>query len=242
MASNYINALAAQKAANKTLVLVIVLQALLCALALWGWNSAPRKLTVHVPPDLRNGAHIRLGEVPPANVYAFAFYVWQQVNRWSQDGEKDYGLAIFKTAPYLTPECRETLQRDMNKKASAGELSMRVRALMELTGRVYEEARVTPLGNATWRVLLDTEVIETVRGVPVKSVYVRYPLRVVQFDGDRDANPFGLAIDCWPHDEVPTRIDVKAGQQATTATHAGGSMAPGRASELQNALMRSERQ
>lgn len=215
MASHYLNALDAQKAANRTLSIIVLLLSILCALAMWGWLRAPRELTVHVPPDLRNGARVRVSEVPLANVYAFAFYVWQQVNRWSQDGEKDYGLAIFKTAAYLTPECREILQRDMNKKASAGELSSRVRALMERAGANYEESRVTPLGNGTWRVLLDTEVIETVRGVPVKSVFVRYPLRVVQFDGDREANPFGLAIDCWANNETPTRIEVRAQKDAT---------------------------
>lgn len=212
MSSRYLNALDAQKAANKALLLAVVLLALLCGIAMWGWNHAPRDLTMHVPPDLRNGAHVKLGEVPPPNVYAFAFYIWQQVNRWAQDGDKDYGLAIFKMAPYLTPRCRETLEQDMRSKASAGELSLRVRALLEIPGHGYEESRVIAQGNGTWRVLLDTEVVETVRGVPVKSAYVRYPLRIVQFDGDRGANPFGLAVDCFADRETPSRIELKTAQ------------------------------
>ena len=56
-------------------------------LVLWfGWSQAPKQLTVHVPPDLRSGATLAVGEVPEANVYAFAFYIFQQLNRWSEDG------------------------------------------------------------------------------------------------------------------------------------------------------------
>ena len=53
-------------------------------LALWfGWSQAPKELTVHVPPDLRSGAILAVDEVPPSSVYAFAFYIFQQLNRWS---------------------------------------------------------------------------------------------------------------------------------------------------------------
>ena len=56
--------------------MVIALQ-LLVILALWfGWSQAPRHLTVHVPPDIRSGAVLAVDDVPPANVYAFAFYIF----------------------------------------------------------------------------------------------------------------------------------------------------------------------
>ena len=59
----------------RSLWAVIGLQ-LIIILALWfGWSQAPKQLRVHVPPDLRSGAVLAAEEVPPANVYAFAFYI-----------------------------------------------------------------------------------------------------------------------------------------------------------------------
>ena len=78
----------------RSLWVVIGLQ-FVVILALWfGWSQAPKQLTVHVPPDLRSGATLAVNEVPAANVYAFAYYIFQQLNRWPNDGAKDYGKAI----------------------------------------------------------------------------------------------------------------------------------------------------
>lgn len=234
--SKYLDALSGQKAVNKVLMLMCAGFFGLALFAMWGWKSSTKEITVHVPPDLRSGALFKSNEVHPANVYTFAFYIWQQVNRWQLDGDKDYGLAIFRMAPYLTPACRQKLETDMNKKANAGELTSRVRAMQEITGHGYEEARVLPQGNGLWKVSLDTEIVETVRGVAVKTAYVRYPLRVVQFAGDRNANPFNLALDCWADEELPTRIDLKAEQKAAADAQRARSPAGGAAGTMQNAL------
>ena len=109
-------------------------------LALWfGWSQAPRQLTVHVPPDLRSGATLSVNEVPAANVYAFAFYIFQQLNRWPEDGAKDYGKAIFRISPYLTARFRTDLMADMELKGRQGELAYRVRGVQEIAGHGYEE-------------------------------------------------------------------------------------------------------
>src|SRR5690606_31621644 len=90
---------------------------------LWiAWMRMPSTITVHIPPDLRAGAVLDLNEVPRANVYTFALYVFQQLNRWPEDGAEDYGKAIFRIAPYLTPNFREALITDMQTKARQGEL------------------------------------------------------------------------------------------------------------------------
>ena len=44
-----------------------------------GWWNAPRDLTIHVPPDLRSGSVRKWWDVPPESVYAFAFYIFQQL-------------------------------------------------------------------------------------------------------------------------------------------------------------------
>ncbi|MEX2257561.1 MAG: TIGR03746 family integrating conjugative element protein, partial [Woeseia sp.] len=97
----------------RSLWAVIALQ-LIVILALWmALMRMPGQLTVHVPPDLRSGATLRVDEVPAPNVYAFAFTIFQQLNRWPVNGAEDYGKAIFRIAPYLTPAFRQALIADL---------------------------------------------------------------------------------------------------------------------------------
>ena len=169
---------------------------LVVILALWfGWSQSPRYLTVHVPPDLRSGATQTIDEVPPANVYAFAFYIFQQLNHWSEDGAQDYGKAIFRISPYVTPRYRSELIADMELKGKQGELAYRVRGVQEVPGHGYEERRVDVLATGVWVVWLDIDLLESVKGMTVKKTSIRYPLRVVRLSVNPEANPWGLALD-----------------------------------------------
>lgn len=170
-------------------------------LALWfGWSQAPQYLRVHVPPDLRSGAVLAVDEVPPANVYAFAFYIFQQLNRWPDNGATDYGHAIFRISPYLTPRYRTDLIAEMELKARRGELAYRVRGVHEVPGHGYAEDRVDVLSADTWVVWLDLELYESVKGMAVKHTRIRYPLRVVRQAIDPETNPWGLALDGYEGD------------------------------------------
>jgi len=160
----------------------------------YGWYSAPKDLIVHVPPDLRSGSTRRLAEVPPQSVYAFAFYLFQQLNRWAVNGEDDYRNRIHNFSAYLTPEFAETLRADFSTKQAQRELQNRQRALHEVPGRVYAPSRVKIESVDSWVVYLDLQIIETYRGETVKNTAVRYPLRVVRYDVDPEQNPFGLAL------------------------------------------------
>lgn len=231
------NALDNKEAIIKLQWVFVAILALALLLAIRGLQNAPDELTLHIPPDLRSGATIRPGEVPPPNVYTFAHYIWQQVNHWSRDGDKDYGAAIFRMQAYITPACREWLEQDLKTKANNGELSLRTRALQEIPGHEYEESRVRPLSGSAWRVEVDYEIKETVRGMPVKETGVRYPLRVVRFDADREQNQFGLAVDCFNDTEQPSRLDLIAQQRAATAPARSAIAASGPAGQLQNALI-----
>ena len=221
----FTNALDNKDAIIKLQWLFIAILAVALLLAIRGLQNAPGDLTLHIPPDLRSGASLRPGEVPPASVYTFAHYIWQQVNHWGQDGDKDYGAAIYRLQAYVTPSCREWLERDLKAKANNGELSLRTRALLEIPGHEYQETRVRPLSDRAWRVEVDYEIQETVRGEPVKKAGVRYPLRVVRFDANREQNPFGLAVDCFNDAEHPSRLDLAAQPAAS-----------GSAGPLRNAL------
>ena len=175
-------------------------------MALWlGWSQAPERLIVHVPPDLRSGADLAVNEIPPANVYAFAFYIFQQLNRWPEDGSRDYGKAIFRISPYVTPRYRADLIADMEHKGKQGELAYRVRGVQEAPGHGYEERRVDLIAPGVWVVWLDLDLLESVQGMTVKKTTIRYPLRVVRFAVDPESNPWGLALDGFA-EEGPRRL------------------------------------
>ena len=189
----------------RSLWMVIGLQTLII-LGLWyGWSQCPGKLRIHVPPDLRSGAVLAAAEVPPANVYAFAFYIFQQLNRWPENGATDYGTAIYRISPYLTPRYRDELVADMELKARHGELAYRVRSVHEVSGHGYEERRVDVLSPDVWVVWLDLDLLESVKGMPVKQTTIRYPIRVVRQAIDPETNPWGLALDGYSG-EGPHRL------------------------------------
>ena len=179
----------------RSLLWVIGLQALIMAGLWFGWSQAPRQITVHLPPDLRSGAVLAVDEVPAASVYAFAYYIFQQLNRWPEDGAQDCGRAIFRVSAYLTPKYRASLIADMAQKARQGELSYRVRGIQETPGHSYTDARVQILSRDTWLVWLDLDLFESVKGMTVKQTAIRYPLRIVRQAVDLEANPWGLALD-----------------------------------------------
>ena len=176
-----------------------------------GWWNAPRDLTVHVPPDLRSGSTRKWWEVPPESVYAFTFYVWQQLQRWPTNGDDDYPRNLHALSSYLTPACRAFLQQDYEYRRNAGELRQRVRGIYEIPGRGYGEnpaQRVRAVSERDWVVTLDVTADEYYASEQVKRAFVRYPLKVTRMDVDPQRNPFGLAIDCY--DGAPQRIDAPA--------------------------------
>ena len=190
----------------RSLWAVIAIQVVVIAGLWFGWSQAPARLTVHIPPDLRSGAVLAVDEVPPANVYAFAFYIFQQLNRWPEDGATDYGRAIFRVSPYLTPRYRADLIADLEQKGRQGELAYRVRGMQQIPGHGYEERRVDVLSPQAWTVWLDLDLLESVKGMTVKRTAIRYPLRVVRYAVDLEANPWGLALDGFGS-EGPRRLN-----------------------------------
>lgn len=201
--------------------LVILLLALFMG---FGWQQAPKNLTIHVPPDLRSGSTRLWWDVPPESVYTFAFYIFQQLNRWPTDGETDYNRNIFALSPYFTPSCHAFLNTDYRIKRDSGELRRRVRGIYEIPGHGYGDdptARVKVVSTNEWLVTLDVAADEYFGSEQVKRALVRYPLRVVKMDIDPDKNPFGLALDCY--DGSPQRIEVTA---STPASNGLGSTTP----------------
>lgn len=173
-----------------------------------GWWTAPRDLTIHVPPDLRSGSSRKWWEVPPESVYAITFYIWQQLQRWPTNGDVDYDRNIHVLKNYLTPACQTWLRRDYDYRRSLGELRNRVRGIYEIPGRGYGEdptLRVKSVSDQEWIVTLDVAADEYFAAEQVKRALVRYAIRVTRSDVDPQRNPFGLMLDCGS--DTPQRID-----------------------------------
>ncbi len=174
--------------------------------------NAPRNLTIHQPPDLRSGSTRPRWEVPPSTVYAFGFYVFQQLNSWPKDGEQDYPARIKSLSPYLTPECQTLLEDDARKRNFSGELRERVRGIYEIPGRGYRGDRVEIVDRDHWVIRLDLTADEYYHNEPVKRALVRYPLKVVRWDVNPELNPFGPALDCFA--AMPQRLGSRPGRCA----------------------------
>lgn len=174
-----------------------------------GWWSAPRDLTIHVPPDLRSGSTRMWWDVPPESVYGFALYIFQQMNRWPTDGEVNYEDNIFRLSAYLTPSCKSYLQKDFELRRNAGELRRRERGVFEIPGRGVndkKEQRTIAHNINSWTVNLDVAADEYYGGERVKRALARYPLHVIRADVDPESNPFGMQWDCYS--SPPQRIEV----------------------------------
>jgi integrating conjugative element protein (TIGR03746 family) len=176
-----------------------------------GWWSAPRNLMIHVPPDLRSGSVRRWWDVPPESVYAFTYYIFQQLHRWPSNGEEDYARNIRALAAYFTPACQVFLRQDFDYRRDAGALRQRVRGIYEIPGRGYGDdpaTRVQTVSDQDWIVRLDVAADEYYGSEQVKRALVRYALKVSRLDVDPEKNPFGLVLDCYS--SPPERITLPA--------------------------------
>ena len=162
-----------------------------------GWMRAPDKLMIHNPPDLRSGSTRAWWEVPTSTVYAFSFYIFQQLNAWPKDGEVDYPRKIALMSAYLTPSCQTYFEKEAQYRTTLGELKDRSRVVYEIPGRGFSDDKVSVIDRDHWQVQLDLVADEYFNAESVKRVTVRYLLNVVRWEGDPERNPFGLALDCF---------------------------------------------
>lgn len=197
MMTPFKHALAARDAHIISLRLALGIMTVMLLALSYGWYRAPQDLTIHIPPDLRHGSTRPWWEVPPGDVYAFTFYIFQQINRWPANGEEDYQHNITRLRAYLTPGCLAKMNTDWQQRKDRGELRERVRGVYEIPGRGFKPERVAVLSRDSWTVTLDLSVDEYYQAEPVKRALVRYPVSVVRQDIDAEKNPWGLALDCF---------------------------------------------
>ncbi len=213
--SGFKNIVSKQEAHIVTLRIVLVGMSIFIIMQWYGWQSAPQDIDVHVPPTLSDGAVLPINSVPEPNVYSFANHIFQQLQRWEENGNEDYKQNIFALQYFITPRYQAALEEDYQKKYSRGELKDTQRYGQAVAGHVFEDARVESVSDDAWVVFLDYEITELVGGMRTKQVEIRYPLRVVRYDIDREKNQWGLALDGYPIGLSPRRLeDIRAEEVA----------------------------
>ena len=157
----------------------------------------PRMITLYYPPDLSTGTEMTIDEIPETSVYGFAYNVFQQINRWPNNGAKDYEDKLYMLKNYLTPACFQDRLEDFKAKKNKQQLSNRQRSVWEIPGRGFSPERVKQESDSSWLVYLDLHISETMFGEPVKDRLVNYPLRIVRYVADQELNPYNMAFDCF---------------------------------------------
>lgn len=191
---SYANEVENLKQQSRFLVRILI-GAFIVILLMYSFSMAAIKdITLHYPPDLRSGAITKVGEVPAYSAYVYAQYITQQLNNWEKDGSRDYPARVHALTYYLTPGYKSNLLKDIEERKRQGELQNRVRHMRIIPGTAYSEDDVEIRGDS-WIVWLDVAIEETVAGQPVKELRLRYPVRVVRYDTNREMNPWQLALD-----------------------------------------------
>ena len=202
----FYNQLENYKLAILILVITVSLFFISNVLLIVGWHASQNHIRVDIPPQIpQSGLSVKAGEVPTATVYSFAYYIWQNLNHWSENGGKDYAANIKQFAPYLTPRFKAFLEQDANKRYRNDETQGRLRSMQGINGSAFSKIDVEALGHGTWIVHLTMRLTERVNtnGNVIKDTAIAYSLRVVRYDVG-GTNLWGLALDGFSQD--PQRI------------------------------------
>lgn len=205
--SRFNNAITTKNSHIKSLRIACICLTAVCGMVSYGWYSSPKSMTIHIPPDLRAGSTRPWYDIPEGNIYAFTYYIFQQLNAWSNNGENDYLAQIQRLKPYLTPHCQTYLEEDYKLRKSRNELEDRTRSISEIPGRGFDHSRVKKLSNDSWEVLLDVSVNEYYNNELVKKVLTRFDINTVSYDVNQELNPWGMALNCYM--SKPKRIELK---------------------------------
>ena len=201
------NIINSQRSHLASLYVVIVVLACISFYAMAGWKSAPKDIRIHIPPDLRTGAVVRIDEIQAANIYAFVNSTMRAVYRWEENGTVDFGKRIRELEYRFTQEFKEQLLSELNRKEVRGELRNRARYVLERPGfEVYRDEYVVSYPDDSWLVWLDLEIVERTANVEAKRTTVRYPFRVVRVNISPEKNAWGLAIDGYQDGKLPRTL------------------------------------
>lgn len=158
-----------------------------------GWMMAPSHLRIYIPPDISNGATMKVNEIPNPLIYSFAYELWQELNYWPDESGQDYPKNLHTYAAYLMPPFQAELLQEYAELRATGQVQ-RQRFIQGVSGAAYEPSHVKKISNDTWEVDLSMHLMEYKNNQPVKDVEILYPLKITRRDVSESDNPYGLAI------------------------------------------------
>ncbi len=177
-----------------TLRIIGLILAIGLLIALLGWHNATRVQRVSIPPELRFGGLTTINRIHPWEVYNFTGYIWQQLNRCKFDCSFDYQKNLDRLTAFLSPSFKAWLKHDSIERTT--ELKGRTRYLLPRQETDYRKAVINESENS-WRVYLDVDLSESIGGVAVKQVQIRFAIRVVYRPADPESNPWGLVLEAF---------------------------------------------
>ena len=175
-----------------TLRLACVVLASLLVFSIVGWTLSSRTHRLSLPPLLEYAPSLQTGEIQPWEVYNFAGYIWQYLNRCESNCEIELPQRQNQMSSFITTQFASTLLR--SRAARASELRDRTRYILPLAGG-WSTSLVTTISKGLWHVTLDVLLVEELRAVEVKRVPIRYTIIVAQRRIDPEYNPWGLYLD-----------------------------------------------
>ena len=184
-----------------TLRLACVVLASLLVFSIVGWTLSSRTHRLSLPPLLEYAPSLQTGEIQPWEVYNFAGYIWQYLNRCESNCETELPQRQNQMSSFITTQFASTLAR--SRAARASELRDRTRYMLPLAGG-WTSSLATTISKGRWHVTLDVLLVEELRAVEVKRVPIRYTIIVAQRRIDPEYNPWGLYLDGFA--ESPARI------------------------------------
>ncbi len=150
---------------------------------------------LYLPPNLESGATIQQGKIYKYNVFTYTFYIFQNLNKWADNGTIDYEKKIAQSKPFITNNYFNALKANYFIKQKNGELGGRTKSLILMDGHLFTEKSVDVNSDGSWTVYLDVAVRETLYGEQIKKRYVRYSMRVIYDFDNPEYNKWGLKLD-----------------------------------------------
>lgn len=186
-----------------TLRIVLVISLLIVGLLVFVIYQRQSDITIHVPPNIAEGAILRPGQLHKPNVYIFAVNVWTGLNEWLDSGKTDYVKMIEKYKCQITPEFERWLRLNQKEKINHGELD-RTRTLTEVVP--YDPHFVSELNPNIFNVVMVMRLQERIGDMITKDITMNYSLKVIP--DHRNCNNYGMAIAGFVVD--PTRAEREA--------------------------------
>ena len=174
-----------------TLRLACAVLAVLLAIAIVGWALSSRTHRLSLPPLLEYAPSLRTGEIQPWEVYNFAGYIWQYLNRCESNCESNCRSARTEWARSSRRSSHQhSIDHELLEPASFA-TAPATSCRLKVAGR---PTLATTMSKGRWRVTLDVLLVEKLRAVEVKRVPIRYSIIVEQRRIDPEYNPWGLYL------------------------------------------------